>query len=140
SVMVPFLLPDAPIVVWWPADCPDDPVNDRIGRMAQRRITDAARAKNPVKALQQRAANYGPGDTDLAWSRVTLWRGLLAAALDEPPYEPVLRASVNGGADSPSTDLLAGWLALRLDCPVTREKAPAGKGLLEVRLERPGGV
>src|SRR5689334_907828 len=97
SVVVPFLLPDAPIVVWWPADAPDVPVQDPIGKMAQRRITDAARSKNPIKALQLRAAGHAPGDTDLAWSRVTLWHGLLAAALDEPPYEPVVSATVNGG-------------------------------------------
>ena len=140
SVMVPFLLPDAPIVVWWPAECPDDPVHDAIGRMAQRRITDAAHSKNPIKALQQRALRHAPGDTDLAWSRITLWRGLLAAALDEPPYEPVVAATVSGGSDSPSTDLLAAWLALTLRCPVVRERAAAGKGMLSVQLERRSGM
>src|SRR3954451_7600109 len=25
SVVVPFLLPDAPVVVWWPGDAPDSP-------------------------------------------------------------------------------------------------------------------
>jgi len=140
SVVVPFLLPDAPIVVWWPEDCPDVPSHDSIGRMAQRRITDAARARNPLKALQQGAAGHAPGDSDLAWSRVTLWRGLLAAALDEPPYEPVTSATVSGGSDSPSTDVLAAWLALFLQCPVKRERTAAGTGLLGVRLERESGV
>ena len=82
SVVVPFLLPDAPIVAWWPGVSPEVPSQDAIGRMAQRRITDASQNKSPIKALQQRAAKHQPGDTDLAWSRVTLWRGLLAAALD----------------------------------------------------------
>ena len=140
SVVVPFLLPDAPIVVWWPGDAPEVPAQDRIGRMAQRRITDAARSKNPVKALTDRAAVHAPGDTDLAWTRITLWRGLLAAALDEPPYEPVLSATVTGGSDSPSTDMLTAWLALYLGCPVKRDRAPAGRGMLGVRLERPGGA
>src|SRR5204863_2218841 len=42
SVVVPFLLPDAPVVAWWPGTPPDRPSEDPIGRMAQRRITDAA--------------------------------------------------------------------------------------------------
>lgn len=139
SVVVPFLLPDAPIVAWWPGVTPDVPADDAIGRMAQRRITDASQSKNPVKALQQRAARHHPGDTDLAWSRITLWRGLLAAALDEPPYEPVQRAVVSGGPDSASTDLLAAWLGLYLKCPVKRVRTPVGSGMVGVVLERASG-
>lgn len=140
SVIVPFLLPDAPIVAWWPSDGPDVPVDDPIGRMAQRRITDSAASRNPIKVLHQRAsAGHVPGDTDLAWSRITLWRGLLAAALDEPPYEPVTEATVTGGSDSPSTELMAGWLRLYLDCPVKRERTGAGTGMVAVTLQRASG-
>ncbi len=35
------------------------------------------------------ASNHAPGDTDLAWTRLTRWREQLAAVLDQPPYEPV---------------------------------------------------
>ena len=60
------------------------------------------RGKNPRAATQGSGpTTYAPGDTDLAWTRITLWRGLLAAALDQPPYEPVLSATVTGGSDSP---------------------------------------
>jgi glucose-6-phosphate dehydrogenase assembly protein OpcA len=139
SVVVPFLLPDSPIVAWWPGDCPEIPAEDPIGRMAQRRVTDAALCRNPAKALQQRASGHTPGDTDLAWTRTTLWRALLAAALDQPPFEPVLSAVVTGAADSPSTDLLAAWLSLALDCPVRRVRGPAGSGLTSVALKRASG-
>jgi glucose-6-phosphate dehydrogenase assembly protein OpcA len=140
SVVVPFLLPDAPIVAWWPGACPEVPIEDPIGRMAQRRITDSSHARNPIKELQHRAERHAPGDTDLAWSRVTLWRGLLAAALDEPPYESVTRATVSGGSDSPSTDVLAAWLSLFLKCPVKRVRTAAGSGLVGVTMERPSGT
>jgi len=140
SVIVPLLLPDAPTVAWWPGVAPERPIEDPIGAMAQRRITDAAASQKPIKALEQRARFHAPGDTDLAWSRVTLWRGLLAAALDQPPYEPVRRAVVTGGTDSPSGELLAAWLALYLKCPVTRVRTKAGTGLTGVRLERTSGV
>ena len=67
------------------------PAEDPIGRMAQRRITDAAATPKPDRRTleQLRATSTSPGDTDLAWTRITLWRGLLAAALDQPPYDPV---------------------------------------------------
>jgi glucose-6-phosphate dehydrogenase assembly protein OpcA len=85
SLVVPLLLPDAPIVVWWPGAAPENPATDRIGRMAQRRITDAAQAKQPIRALQQLADVNSPGDTDLARSLITRWRALLTAAPDQPP-------------------------------------------------------
>jgi glucose-6-phosphate dehydrogenase assembly protein OpcA len=107
--------------------------------MAQRRITDAAEASDPQAEMKRRADNYQPGDTDLAWTRITLWRGLLAAALDQPPYEPVLEANVAGASDSPSADLMAGWLAQALQCPVSRTRTPPGTGVTSVRLTRPSG-
>jgi glucose-6-phosphate dehydrogenase assembly protein OpcA len=140
AVVVPLLLPDAPVVAWWPRDAPEVPATDPIGALAQRRITDVAHLRRPLVALQQRLACYQPGDTDLTWTRLTNWRGLLAAALDQPPQERVLSATVAGAPDSASTDLLAGWLALRLGCPVTRKKAGrAGTGMHSVELHRRSG-
>ena len=139
SIVMPFLLPDAPVVAWWPGVPPTEPSKDPIGAMAQRRITDAAATQRPLKTLEHSAEHHVPGDTDLAWSRITLWRGLLAAALDQPPYEPVRSAVVTGGLDSPSADLMAAWLALTLRCPVTRNRTPAGSGLISVTLDRESG-
>jgi glucose-6-phosphate dehydrogenase assembly protein OpcA len=139
SVVVPLLLPDSPIVAWWPGEAPADVAKDPIGAMAQRRITDAAEHRNPRLMLKKRAANYAPGDTDLAWTRLTRWRGLLAAALDQPPYEPITGAVVSGAPDSPSSDLLAGWLFRRLRVPVHRVSTPRGSGISSVRLERKSG-
>jgi len=139
SVLVPLLLPDSPVVAWWPKEAPLNVAESAIGQMAQRRITDAAEASSPQAEIRRRADNYQPGDTDLAWSRITLWRGLLAAALDQPPYEPVLKAAVAGASDSPSADLMAGWLAQALRCPVTRTRTRAGTGMTSVRLTRPSG-
>lgn len=139
SVVTPLLLPDAPVVAWWPQNAPPDVAASPIGVMAQRRVTDAAEARSPRAEMQRRADSYRPGDTDLAWTRLTQWRGLLAAALDQPPYEPVMAAGVMGASDSPSADLLAGWLAEALRCPVTLGRTAAGTGLVSVRLERRSG-
>jgi glucose-6-phosphate dehydrogenase assembly protein OpcA len=140
SVIMPLLLPDAPVVVWWPQTSPDTPAEDPIGRMAQRRITDASAVKSPGRALALKAKSHAPGDTDLAWSRITRWRALLAAALDLPPYENVQKVTVTGASDSPSSDLLAAWLGMALRCPVTRKRTPPGTGMVGVLLERPSGV
>jgi len=139
AVLVPLLLPDSPVVAWWPSQAPLDVSESAIGQMAQRRITDAAQASSPRAEMRRRADNYRPGDTDLAWTRITLWRGLLAAVLDQPPYEPVLAATVAGASDSPSADLMAGWLAQALQCPVSRTRTPAGTGMVSVRLTRTSG-
>ena len=139
SVLIPLLLPDSPVVAWWPKAAPLNVSESAIGQMAQRRITDAAEASNPQSELKRRAQTYQPGDTDLAWTRITLWRGLLAAALDQPPYEPVLTADVAGAGDSPSADLMAAWLAQALQCPVTRTRTKPGTGVTSVQLTRPSG-
>jgi glucose-6-phosphate dehydrogenase assembly protein OpcA len=139
GMVMPLLLPDAPVVAWWPGEAPAEPSSDAIGRLAQRRITDALAARNPVKAFEQRRAHHVAGDTDLTWTRLTPWRALLATALDHPPYEPVTGAVVSGEAVSPSTDLIAGWLAVRLGVRVKRSRAESGQGLVSVRLDRPSG-
>lgn len=139
TVAVPLLLPDAPVVAWWPGEPPSDPAADSVGAMAARRITDSARAKRPAAALGRLAASHTEGDTDLAWTRLTRWRALLAAALDLAPFEPVRSAVVSGAPDSPSTELLAAWLALTLRCPVDRKRTKAGTGIGGVRLERASG-
>jgi len=140
SCVTPLLLPDAPVVAWWPFEAPPVPAKDPIGALASRRITDAAAERNPIKALEHRRATYTDGDTDLAWTRLTTWRAYLAAALDLPPYERVTAATVTGEGDSPSTDLLAAWLASRLRIPVTRLKATHGGGIVDVMLERRSGT
>ncbi|HVV18872.1 MAG TPA: glucose-6-phosphate dehydrogenase assembly protein OpcA [Pseudonocardiaceae bacterium] len=139
SCVVPLLLPDTPVVAWWPSEAPAVPAKDPIGQLANRRITDAANERNPVKALEQRKSSYVDGDTDLAWTRLTNWRAMLAAALDLPPHEKVTAASVTGESDSPSTDLLAAWLATCLKIPVSRYKATSGEGIVQVVLERRSG-
>ena len=139
SVVVPLLLADSPVVAWWPHEFPADLRSDPIAQMAQRRITDSAESRNPREALKRLATQYQPGDTDLAWTRVTLWRGLLAAALDGPPYESVTEAVVAGASDSPSTELLAAWLGLVLKAPVRRVRTKAGAGVVSVRLDRKSG-
>lgn len=138
SVVLPLLLPDSPVAVWWPTDPPEDPASDPLGSLAQRRITDAAAAsRGKQRAMANQCASYTKGNTDLAWTRITPWRALLAAALDQQPLK-VQRASVTAERISPSADLLQAWLADRLRVTVDRTSS-SGPGITEVVLETKEG-
>lgn len=139
TLVMPLLLPDAPIVVWWPSELPAEPAEHPIGRMAQRRITDSLACSDPLTTLRRLREGHRAGDTDLAWTRLTAWRGLLAAALDQPPHEPVTRAVVSGHETHPSVVLLAAWLAHALRCPVDIVRQKDVQGITEVVLERSSG-
>lgn len=140
GMVMPLLLPDAPVVAWWPGEAPANPSQDAIGRLAQRRITDALSSKNPTKAFEQRRKDHVAGDTDLTWTRLTHWRAQLAAALDVPPYEDVTSVVVAGEVVSPSTELIAGWLAAALGAKVKRSPSEKSQGLALVRLVRQSGT
>lgn len=134
SVVVPLLLPDSPVVVWWPTKAPENPASDPLGQLARRRITDAAAVpRNKAKAMLTQCQAYAPGNTDLAWTRITTWRALLAAALDQHPGK-VLSATVSGERISPSAELLAAWLTDRLRVKVDRRSSD-GPGITSVTLE-----
>jgi glucose-6-phosphate dehydrogenase assembly protein OpcA len=138
SVVLPLLLPDSPVVVWWPAKAPADPASDPLGRLAKRRITDAAAVPTGrARAMLTQCHSYAPGNTDLAWTRVTPWRALLAAALDQHPGK-VTSASVTAERISPSADLLSAWLADRLKVKVDR-KSSEGPGITQVVLSTKAG-
>lgn len=142
SLVTGLLLPDAPVVAWWPDEAPLKASESAIGRIATRRITDAASQKDPHAYLMQLAKSYTPGDSDFAWTRLTPWREQLATILDQPPYDEVLAVEVTGPVDSPSVDLLAAWLEIQLEVSVKLVRTPEDKqqnGLVGVKLTRESG-
>lgn len=146
TLVTPLLLPDAPIVVWWPHDPPAALGGGLLGRLSQRRISDVVASTAPIEHLHRLAETYTPGDTDLSWARTTLWRGLTAATLDTSP-SPVNAGVVHGNSAHPSVLLYAGWLHTRLGVPIRiqHERATAITGLTlhqaegHVRMNRPEG-
>ena len=138
SVVSPLLLPDTPVVTWWPGDCPGIPAKDPIGMLAQRRITDARAAADSVDGDRRRGR--------AATCRVTpTWPGpgsrrggsLLAATLDQP------HGKVSGGtveAERATRARPARGLA-RASASASRSKAPTsgGPGLTAVNCPRPSG-
>jgi glucose-6-phosphate dehydrogenase assembly protein OpcA len=137
SVVAPLLLPDTPVVTWWPGTPPGAPAEDPMGALAQRRITDAAATSVPREVLTSLAAAYHPGDTDLSWTRATPWRSLLAATMDQPSGT-VVSATVSAEEGNPTADLIAAWLSVRLGAPASVGVSP-GPGITEVSFETGDG-
>jgi glucose-6-phosphate dehydrogenase assembly protein OpcA len=138
SVVVPLLMPDTPVVTWWPGGrVPKSPSEDPLGRLAQRRVTDSYAARDRLGTLARLATVYRPGDTDFTWTRLTSWRSLLAAALDQD-HDEIVSGEVSAEPDSPSAELLAAWLAVRLGVPVSRTVSE-GPGITGVRLTAVSG-
>lgn len=129
TLIIPLLVPDVPVVAWWPTRAPENPSADPIGMMASSRITDAMRATNPEAAFTALRAHFTAKDVDLAWTRLTKWRATIATLLEQPPASPITSVTVRGQARHLSVDLLGAWLALRLDVPVVFERVTDAIGV-----------
>ncbi|MBX6356575.1 MAG: glucose-6-phosphate dehydrogenase assembly protein OpcA [Micromonosporaceae bacterium] len=128
SVVMPLLAPDVPVVTWWHGAPPERIAYDPLGVVAERRVTDVTHCPDPIAALRQRAEDYAPGDTDLAWTRITPWRSLIAGAFDTISAN-VVGATITAGPADPRAKLLAGWLTARLG--ITPRLQPNGSDELE---------
>lgn len=133
SVVLPLLAADAPVVTWWHAAPPEQLATDALAVFADRRITDSSISGDPMAALRTRATDYAPGDTDLAWTRATAWRAILASSLDAISGrrgEPVLveGGRIEGDPANGTAQLLAGWLSSRCGCSIAVESGPRTPG------------
>jgi glucose-6-phosphate dehydrogenase assembly protein OpcA len=137
SVALPLLLPDTPVVVWWPTRAPEVPAEDPVGSLAQRRITDVAAEHHPLHSLLTRQTGYVAGDTDLAWTRTTVWRSMLAAALDLP-FARITGVDVRCERSNPSGVLLQAWLHNCLKVPVQLHRSQ-GPGITDVTIHTADG-
>ena len=108
AVVAPLLLPDTPIVAWWPTTVPDVPAEAELGNIAHRRITNAWRTMG-AECIEQLANAYVPGDSDMMWSKITPWRGVVASAFDRYKHMP-RTISLSGVAEHPSVSIAAAWL------------------------------
>jgi glucose-6-phosphate dehydrogenase assembly protein OpcA len=138
SVVMPLLVPDVPVVTWWHTEPPELLAHDFLGVVADRRITDAAQAADPMAALLSRGADYAPGDTDLAWTRITPWRTLVAGAFDTAQAR-VTGATIVAPTSDPTAAMMKGWLASRLGISPVLEPTTEFKRMRSVQLTCEGG-
>ena len=142
SLVTGLLLPDAPVVAWWPSECSGNPGQSAIGKIASRRITDAAMQPRSAEFLAELAKSYSPGDSDMAWARITLWRSQLTSLFEARNISGLKSIVVFANPDSPSAMLLARWLQLSLGVPseIVSEIDGSGiTGISGIRLEAEDG-
>lgn len=156
SAVIPLLLPDLPVFLWWTGTPPlDERQFDDLLAFADRFIVDSADFARPDVTLPRIAricvsgrGRYGV--TDFNWTRLTPWRDLVAGFFDVPqwraflPHVTGLRVGFAVDADGrdihPSQALLLiGWLASRLGWKATEALAPSEAGGLLFAMSRPGG-
>ena len=139
TLVIPLLVPDAPVVAWWPTNPPSNPSKDLLGAMASSRITDAMRSSNPEATIERLRRNWSAQDVDLSWTRLTVWRAMLASMVDQPPHIPIVHARVTAPNDFLPADLLRAWLRLKLNVPVDFEVDENAAAVTGVYLTRQDG-
>jgi glucose-6-phosphate dehydrogenase assembly protein OpcA len=154
SVVIPLLVPDLPVFLWWTGTPPSAARHlDDLVRLADRLIVDSADFARPDRTLPEVAhlARLRVGITDLNWARLTPWRELIAQFFDVPGWRPFLdgitgiragfAVDMDGRDIHPSQALLLlGWLASRLGWRPVEAFAPAEAGGLLFRMERADGA
>jgi len=148
AAVLPLLVPDLPVVLWWPGD-PDleaDLAAD-LTDAADRVVVDSRRFSNPASSMRRLSVQDCPV-SDLAWHRLRGWRELTAGFFDgeaaetyPPRLEKVLVEYAGAGREISEAALLGSWVASCLkwgDRP-----GPVGKIALQARSESdqaPGSV
>ncbi|RRD26711.1 glucose-6-phosphate dehydrogenase assembly protein OpcA [Actinomyces bowdenii] len=133
TLVVPFLLPDVPVVVWWPTEAPPVPSQDPLGRLGTTRITNTPAQPDPDRALEALAPVSVPGDIDLAWTRITLWRAMVVTTLDAVLRSGGVEAiTLSGEPGNSSVSLMATWLGLRLGVGVRRLDEDGFRGIATI--------
>lgn len=154
SVVIPLLVPDLPVFLWWTGTPPSDAQHlDDLVTLADRFIIDSADFARADRTLPEiaRLARHRVGITDLNWARLTHWRELIAQFFDVPAWRPFLdgvtgvrvgfAVDMDGRDIHPSQALLLlGWLASRLGWRPIEALAPSEAGGLLFRMSRGDGA
>jgi len=154
SVVIPLLVPDLPVFLWWTGTPPSDARHlDDLVTLADRFIIDSSDFARADRTLPEiaRLARHRVGITDLNWARLTPWRELIAQFFDVPAWRPFLdgiigiragfAVDMDGRDIHPSQALLLlGWLASRMGWRPVEALAPSEAGGLLFRMSRADGA
>ena len=154
SVVIPLLVPDLPVFLWWTGTPPSDARRlDDLVAVADRFIVDSADFARADRTLPEvaRLRRLGVAITDLNWARLTHWRELIAQFFDVPSWRPFLdgvtgirtgfTVDMDGRDIHPSQALLLlGWLASRLGWRAVEALAPSEAGGVLFRMQRVDGA
>ncbi|MEM8532385.1 MAG: glucose-6-phosphate dehydrogenase assembly protein OpcA [Chloroflexota bacterium] len=137
GTVLPLLVPDLPVMFWWPQGEPfDDLLYTKLCRLADRLIVDSATFGDPGRGLARLSEGCGGSlpVSDLAWGRLTPVRELVAQFFDAPAalshLQEIKRVKVTSTSISQQRNdmhqaiLLVSWLASRLGwSPVVKADA-----------------
>jgi glucose-6-phosphate dehydrogenase assembly protein OpcA len=96
SAVIPLLLPDLPVFLWWTETPPlDAPLFDTLLGLADRLIVDSGDFARPDRTLARlhavaRVGHGRYGVTDFNWTRITPWRELVTQFFDVPGWRHFL--------------------------------------------------
>lgn len=111
ALVLPLLVPNLPVYLWWPDDVPvaseppagtgqrdalPSPEADVLRRLAESAdvlIVDSSAMRRPAAGLKVASALAGPlsgGLRDLTWGRITPWRDLIVQCFDPAPMRAAL--------------------------------------------------
>ncbi|MGI8990786.1 MAG: glucose-6-phosphate dehydrogenase assembly protein OpcA [Bryobacteraceae bacterium] len=136
GVVLPLTVPDLPVILWCrSARLFRLPGFPRIAEIAQKTIVDSAAFPDSVPMIREIAEfmKYGRLIADLAWTRVTRWRELVAQIFENRRYLAGLgrvRRLRVAHERSSGTYYLAAWLLDSLEkagCAATLEWGEAGR-------------
>jgi glucose-6-phosphate dehydrogenase assembly protein OpcA len=149
SVMLPLAAPDLPVIVWSrSARVFEMPPFAAVARMAGKVVVDSAAFADPKRALRLLAgmARSGVPLGDLAWTRLTRWREMLARLFENRDYLAKLaRISsvkvVYNGELATSASYLGAWVvdALRDAGVGAQVVVEASPGPTSLSVELSGG-
>jgi len=124
AVVLPLIVADLPVIVW--SKIPRlfaTPALEALSRLATKTIIDSAAFPDAGSALRRlsQVASSGLVLGDLAWTRLTRWRELIAQIFENPDYSSHLPAITSvtichPGENAPATvRYIAAWLVLCLE-------------------------
>lgn len=132
SVASPILVSELPDFVWFPSsEFADSPLLNELLDITDRLIVDTSLVRDPSRSLRYLvdlelgAGAAGPHLSDVAWTRLTPWRQMIAQFFDQATTLPCLEAiedvtityaapNEEGRSGLTAGLLLAGWLCTRL--------------------------
>lgn len=157
GLILSLLLPDLPVVLWWPGRAPfDSPLFNRLYHMIDRMIVDSATFTNPDRDLVDIATQLYPFPipspsgyviSDLNWLRLTPWRELITQFFDTRPLTDYLyrldtiiieyESAPDQKPNRIQAMLLVGWLATCLGwTPIEQESVHTDGAGVRLRLRR----
>jgi glucose-6-phosphate dehydrogenase assembly protein OpcA len=124
AIVLPLVAADLPVIVWsrLPRLFPS-PVLTDLSRFATKTILDSSAFPDPPAALQAlaHAAAAGLLLADLAWTRLTRWRELIAQIFENPAYSSrilsiaTVTIAYSSAVSQVSLDYMEAWLRLCLE-------------------------